>query len=87
MRWIFVLYALVAGALMPVQAGVNLRLKGALGDPLWAATVSFGVGTLVLLGYGLAARLPIPTLAMAGSAPCSSSFRPSSWRASSARPR
>ena len=69
MRWIYLLYALMAGALMPVQAGVNLRLRASLGDPIWAATVSFAVGTLVLLGYALAARVPVPSLVMAGSAP------------------
>ena len=35
MKWIFAIYALVAGALMPIQAGVNLRLRFALGDPIW----------------------------------------------------
>ncbi|WFS62762.1 DMT family transporter [Pseudodesulfovibrio thermohalotolerans] len=69
MKWIFVLFALLAGALMPVQAGINLRLRGSLGDPVWAAAVSFGVGTLVLLGYLLAVRAPAPSLAMAGTAP------------------
>lgn len=69
MKWIFVLFALVAGALMPVQAGINLRLRGSLGDPVWAAAVSFGVGTLALLAYLAVARIPAPSLAMAGSAP------------------
>lgn len=69
MKWIYVLFALAAGAMMPVQAGINLRLRGSLGDPVWAAAVSFGVGTLALLGYLLAARSPVPSLAMAGTAP------------------
>lgn len=69
MKWMYVLFALVAGALMPVQAGVNLRLRGSLGDPVWAAAVSFGVGTLALLGYLLVTRTPVPTPVMAASAP------------------
>ncbi|WP_316898302.1 DMT family transporter [Pseudodesulfovibrio indicus] len=69
MKWLFVLFALAAGALMPLQAGINLRLRASLGDPVWAAAVSFGVGTLALLGYLAAARVPLPSMAMAGSAP------------------
>ncbi|BCS88770.1 DMT family transporter [Pseudodesulfovibrio sediminis] len=69
MKWIYVCYALLAGALLPIQAGVNLRLRGSLGDPIWAATVSFGVGTLALLAYGLITRSPLPTLTMVGTAP------------------
>ncbi|WP_207264034.1 DMT family transporter [Desulfovibrio sp. Huiquan2017] len=69
MKWIYVLFALVAGALMPVQAGINLRLRGSLGDPVWAAAVSFGVGTLALLTYLLVTRTPAPSLGMASTAP------------------
>jgi len=69
MKWIFVLFALVAGAAMPLQAGINLRLKTALGDPTWAATVSFAVGTLLLFAYALVSRTPTPTMGMAATAP------------------
>ncbi|NDV20310.1 EamA-like transporter family protein [Pseudodesulfovibrio sp. JC047] len=69
MKWMFVVFALVAGALMPVQAGVNLRLKESLGDPIWAAAVSFAVGTLGLFAYGLISKAPIPTPGMIVSAP------------------
>jgi transporter family-2 protein len=68
MKWIFVLFALVAGATMPVQAGINLRLKQALGDPVFAALISFAVGTATLAIYAFAMR-PVPTMAMASSAP------------------
>lgn len=69
MKWLYVFCALLAGALMPVQAGVNLRLRGALGDPVWAAAVSFAVGTVALVAYGLLSRTPLPTLSMMGTAP------------------
>lgn len=68
MKWIFVLFALVAGATMPVQAGINLRLRQALGDPVWAAFISFAVGTIALAAYGLTTR-PLPTMGMAATAP------------------
>ena len=69
MKWIFIFLALVAGALMPLQAGINLRLRTALGDPIWATMASFAVGTVVLVFYALASRLPVPTLSMAATAP------------------
>ena len=69
MKWIFVLFALVAGAVMPLQAGINLRLKTALGDPTLAAMVSFAVGTVALLVYALVSRAPMPTMSMVATAP------------------
>ncbi len=68
MKWIYLLYALLAGATMPLQAGINLRLKQSLGDPVMAALVSFTVGTIVLAIYGFSLR-PIPSMAMVSSAP------------------
>jgi transporter family-2 protein len=41
-------YALIAGALIPVQSGVNMQLAKILGHPLWGALASFCVGTLSL---------------------------------------
>ncbi len=60
--------ALVAGAAMPVQAGINLRLRYSLGDPVFAAFISFAVGTVALAVYSFATR-PVPSMAMATSAP------------------
>lgn len=54
--------ALLAGALVSVQLGVNTQLRGYLGDPVYAALVSFLVGTLALTGYILVRRLPWPDL-------------------------
>lgn len=69
MRPMIMLTALVAGALMPVQAGINARLRDYLGEPLMASLVSFGVGTLALLAYILATRTPWPGLAAISAAP------------------
>ena len=69
MKWMYLIFAMAAGALVPLQAGINLRLRGSLGDPVWAAAVSFGVGTVALLVYLLATRTPVPTGAMASTAP------------------
>jgi transporter family-2 protein len=74
MRPMIMLTALVAGALMPVQAGVNARLRDFLGDPIIASLVSFTVGTVALLGYILVTRTPWPTMAAAAEAPAWSWF-------------
>ncbi len=69
MRFILVILALVAGAFMPVQAGVNAKLRLVLGDPVLAALVSFAVGTLALAAYSAAARLPLPPASALGGNP------------------
>lgn len=55
--------AVVAGTLIPVQAGVNALLSRHLADPSQAALISFFVGTLALLGWSMALRHPWPPLA------------------------
>ena len=51
MRLLLLVFAIVAGALLPSQAGINAQLAKKLGHPLLAASVSFGIGTLALLLY------------------------------------
>ena len=60
--WLLALLALVAGTCIPTQAGINARLSLWVRSPVLAAATSFLVGTVVLAGYALAARLPLPTL-------------------------
>ncbi|MDP2846886.1 MAG: DMT family transporter [Humidesulfovibrio sp.] len=69
MRPMIMLTALVAGALMPVQAGINARLREYLGEPVMASLVSFCVGSLALLAFILVTRTPWPSMAAAASAP------------------
>ena len=54
------LLALLAGALLPVQTGINLQLRGAFGQPIVAALVSFVVGTVGLAILVAALRAPVP---------------------------
>lgn len=58
---IYILLALIAGSMLPLQASVNAALRGPQGHPVWAALISFTVGTLSLGLYVLAARLPWPS--------------------------
>ncbi len=67
--WIFLLMGLLAGAVAPVQAGVNAQLRQFSGHAVWTALASFTIGTLSLLAYFLVARLPWPETASLGRAP------------------
>ena len=58
--WILALLALLAGICIPTQAGINSQLSVWTRSPVLAATISFAVGTIVLILYALLVRLPIP---------------------------
>jgi bacterial/archaeal transporter family-2 protein len=47
--WPYYLFAIAAGAMLPIQFGVNAQLATWVGSPLRATLVSFAVGTAVLL--------------------------------------
>ncbi|MDQ7832375.1 MAG: DMT family transporter [Desulfovibrionaceae bacterium] len=60
MTWPFLLMALTAGILIPVQAGINALLGRMVGGAEAAAFISFVVGTVVLAAYLLVFRIPLP---------------------------
>ncbi|MHB8709767.1 MAG: DMT family transporter [Desulfuromonadales bacterium] len=60
--WLRARLALAAGICLPTQAGINARLSHWTHSPVLAAAISFLVGTVVLIGYSLATRLPLPPL-------------------------
>jgi bacterial/archaeal transporter family-2 protein len=47
--WPYYLFAIAAGAMLPVQFGINAQLAAWLGSPVRATFVSFAVGAAVLL--------------------------------------
>ncbi len=61
MRLLFLVFALLAGTLLPTQAGINAQLAKQLGHPLLAATVSFSFGSLALLLFTVMSHLSLPT--------------------------
>lgn len=65
----YLLLALIAGACVPTQAGINAQLRVWTGDPLLAATISFAVGTLFLVVFSSVLRIPWPPLKTAGDLP------------------
>ena len=54
-----ILLALLAGAVLPIQIGINSTLSKNIGSSLWAATASFSVGAVALLTLMLVTRQPI----------------------------
>ena len=65
----FAIIALVAGALVPLQAASNAELGRALGHPLWATVVSLLVSVLIAIPVILAMRVPAPILNQIGQLP------------------
>ncbi|MEA2060016.1 MAG: DMT family transporter [Thermodesulfobacteriota bacterium] len=57
MKVLFLLIALIAGMLAPIQAGLNGKMGRAIGNPVYASLISFVVGSLVLFFYTVAARI------------------------------
>ena len=60
MTLIFVLLAVAAGCLIPVQAGVNASLRLALNQPVLAAITNFAVGLGVLSSFAVATQIRLP---------------------------
>jgi len=67
--WLLLLVALLLGAALSVQVGVNAELRTALGHPLVAATASFIVGTIGLLLVMVVLRPAVPGAAQLARVP------------------
>lgn len=63
--WFLAFLALFAGICIPTQAGINSQLSLWTRSPVIAATISFAVGTAVLVIYIILLRLPLPEFASA----------------------
>ncbi len=57
---LYLAMALIAGATIPVQAGMNARLNFFAGSPVTASIISFMAGTATLIVYALITRVPVP---------------------------
>ena len=69
MAVLYLLFAASAGAVLPVQAGVNAQLARFVGGPVRASFVSFLVGTVALLLVSVAIAKPLPSGSRLGGAP------------------
>ena len=55
----WIVLVLVAGAMLPVQAGLNNQMGKALVSPAWAVLISFFVGTIAMLIYVVITKQPL----------------------------
>lgn len=69
MELLYCFMALIAGACAPTQAGINSELRLWTGDPVFAAMISFAVGTMALVAYVALFRIPWPQLGTAAGLP------------------
>jgi transporter family-2 protein len=69
MVWPYLLFAVIAGSMIPFQAGINAQLARWVGSPVGSALVSFLVGTVALALVVLIQRKPLPSLSKLGGAP------------------
>ncbi len=70
MTWILLIpLALAAGMALPIQFGVNTQLRNVVGGPVYAAAISFLVGTIVLFAATLIVRRSIPEVGSLAHAP------------------
>jgi transporter family-2 protein len=68
MLW-YLVFAVAAGAMLPIQFGINAQLSQWVGSPIRAAFVSFLVGAIALLVISAFVRRPLPSLARLGDVP------------------
>ena len=66
---LYFLFALVAGAMLPFQAGINARLATFVGGSIRASAISFAVGTVVLVLLALIATRGVVSTGRLGSVP------------------
>lgn len=50
-KLVWIVLVLLAGALLPIQAGLNARMGKAIANPVWASLISFIVGLIALLVF------------------------------------
>ena len=62
-NYLYLLIALLAGAMMPTQAATNNKMAAFVDSPVLAAFISFFVGTIALFAYILISGIPLGNLA------------------------
>jgi bacterial/archaeal transporter family-2 protein len=67
--YLYLLIALLAGAMMPTQAATNHKMAAFVDSPILSAFVSFVVGAFALLIYILLAGVPLGNLSGVRNAP------------------
>lgn len=63
--YLLLLLAAVSGAVLPVQAGLNAKMGKAVGDPVYAALISFIIGSVGLFIYTLITKTDLSQISHA----------------------
>ena len=58
-KLIWILLALLSGAFLPIQGGLNTKLGKAVANPVYASMFSFVIGALALISYIIVTRQTI----------------------------
>lgn len=66
MKLTFILLAIAAGAVLPLQAALNGKMGNAVGDPVYAAFISFVVGSIGLFAYIMADSTDLSSISKVG---------------------
>ena len=66
---IYLVMAIIAGATVPLQAGINSRLNFFSGSPVTASIISFLTGSVTLIIFAIATRTPLPSVGAFTGAP------------------
>ncbi len=69
MFMISVFIVFIAGAMLPLQAGINSHLARFSGSALWASAFSFMVGCMVLIAVSTSLRTSFPSMLQLKDAP------------------
>jgi len=69
MIWLLLFLALAAGMLLPIQVGINMELRAAVGHPILAAAIQFTVGAAALMALSVAMGIPMPLSGKLAAAP------------------
>lgn len=64
--YFLVILAIVSGAVLPVQAALNAKMGKAVGDPVYAALISFVIGAVGLFIYALITKIDLAQISHAG---------------------
>ena len=67
--WLLAAFALIVGALIPIQAATNAAMSKALGGISYTSLILFGVGLVVVFAWILITQAPTPTAAAFRAAP------------------
>jgi transporter family-2 protein len=65
--YFLILLAVLSGAVLPIQAALNTKVGKAVGDPIYAALISFIIGSVGLLIYSLITKVEFGQITQATS--------------------